>query len=67
MAMLLTMPTRNQEATPSAVPKYRRRTRVIHGRVWEIVERVEDPWGDSPKPANQRIARSKGACTRAVA
>lgn len=67
MAMVLTMPSKTHQETPSAVRTYRRRTRVIDGRVWEIVERVDGPHGGTPAPCGLRLPAPSSADVRAVA
>jgi hypothetical protein len=67
MATVLTMPSKTHQETPGAVRTYRRRTRVIDGRVWEIVERVDGPHGGTPAPFGPRIPAPSSADVRAVA
>lgn len=67
MATVIAMPSRAQNEAPSAVRTYRRRTRVVDGRVWEIVERVEGPRGGTPAPSGQQLPRPARREVRAVA
>lgn len=66
MATVLAMPSRARKESPAAVPKYRRRTRVIDGRVWEIIERVQTP-PNMPAPFGQQLPAPSRLNVRAVA
>jgi len=67
MATVIVMPSRPQNEAPGAVRTYRRRTRVVDGRVWEIVERVDGPRGGTPAPFGQRMPLPSRDGVRAVA
>lgn len=67
MATVLTMPARPRKKAPGAVLPYRRRTRVVNGRVWEVVERVEGPRGGTPAPFGQQLPWPVRHEVRAVA